>query len=48
MPFDEYKNITEWYNKMSEVPEVKEVMEKWNVLAEEFKKMIPEAPPKKE
>ena len=43
---DEWKNITEWYNKMSEVPEVKEVMDKWNVLAEELKKIIPEAPKK--
>lgn len=23
LPFDEWKNITEWYNKMSEIPEIK-------------------------
>jgi glutathione S-transferase len=46
LPMDEWTNITAWYNKMSEVPEVKEVMDKWAVLAEEFKKIIPEAPKK--
>ena len=36
MTWETYPNITKWYDAVSAIPEIKEIQDKWQVLANGF------------